>query len=78
MYKVPLQVFKEFEHQVRLNLCTLNFRLLSLRLHLTAIPPSENARTVSRLLSKELKAKFKRVPILKKQPDMVMKRPVTI
>ena len=35
-----------------------------LRLHLSAIPSWKNARIMSRLLSKELKTKFKRVPIL--------------
>ena len=37
MGKVPLLVVKEFEHQARQSLCTLNFRLPSPTLHLSAI-----------------------------------------
>ena len=56
----------------------LTLRLPLLRLLLFVIPPWKSARTVSSLLLRRLKQKFKRVPILKKLPDVAMKMPVTL
>ena len=56
----------------------LILRLPLLRLLLFVIPSWKSARTVSSLLPKGSKAKFKIGPILKKQPDVAMKQPVTI
>ena len=60
----------KFEHQARQNLCIFN---ISTAFTKTASECNLTIRTVSRLLSKELNAKCKRVAILKKLPDMVMK-----
>ena len=66
MGKVPLQVLKELEHQARQNLSTINF----------AVTFTKTASSC--LLSKRLKARFRRVPILKKLPGVATKTPVTI
>ena len=55
----------------------LILRLLLLRLLLSVTPPWRSVKTVSSLPLRRLKAKFRRVPILKKQPVMAMKMPVT-
>ena len=75
---VPPLVVKEFEHQARQNLCTLNFPAAFTKAASECnLAMEKNARTVSRLLSKELKAIFKRVPNLKMQLEMVMQTFVT-
>ena len=50
---------------------TLRLPLVRLRLSVTLL--WRNVRTVSSLLSKRLKARFRRVSILKKQPGVAMK-----
>ena len=52
-------------------------RLPLLRLLLSVTPPWRSSKTVSSPLLRMLKAKFKRVPILKKQPGVAMRMPVT-
>ena len=67
MGKVPLQVLKELEHQARQNFCSINF----------AATFWKSARAILSRLLRKSKAKFKRVPILKKQPGVAMRMPVT-
>ena len=76
MGKVPLPVLKELEHQARQNLSTLRLPLLRLLLPVTLLWRSVN--TVLSLPSKMLKARFRKVPILKKQQGMDIITPVTI
>ena len=78
MGKVPLPVLKELEHQARQNLSTINSQLPLLRLLLPATLLWRSANTVLNLPSKRLKARFRKLPILKKQPGGVMITPVTI
>ena len=66
MGKVPLQVLKELEQQARQNLSTINIALFLQRLPPLATLLWRSVRTVLNLPSKGLKARFRRVPILKK------------
>ena len=75
--KVPLQVLKELEHQARQNLSTINFTATFLRLPPLVTLPWRSVRTVN-IPSKGLKARFRRVPILKKLSGVAMKMPLTI
>ena len=76
MGKVPVPVLKELEHQARQNLSTIN--LAATFAKTTSVTLLwRSVRTVSSLLSEGLKARFKRVPILKKQPGVARKTPVT-
>ena len=78
MSKVPLQVLKELEHQARQNLCTINFTATLVKTASSVTQLWRSVSTVSRLPSRGLKARFRRVPILKELPDVAMKMPVTI
>ena len=78
MGKVPLQVLKELEHQARQNLFTINFTATFLRLPPLVTLLWRSARTVLNLPSKGLKARFRRVLILKKLSGVAMKMPLTI
>ena len=73
MGKVPLQVLKELEHQA-----TINFTATFAKTVSTCNTTMRSVRTVLNQPSKGLKARFRRVPILKKLPGVAMKIPVTI
>ena len=75
---VPLQVLKELEHQARQNLLPSILQLLLLVLLPFVTLVWRSASTASRLPSKGSRAKFKRVPIPKELPDVVLKMPVII
>ena len=71
--KAPLQVLKELEHQARQNISTINFTVTFSRI-------ASSCNTVMEKCQHSIKArtKFKRVPIPKELPDVVMKTPVII
>ena len=76
MGKVPLQGLKELEHQARQNLSTINFAANFAKATSTCnttLVLWRSVRTVLNLPSKGVKARFRRVPILKKLPGMAMK-----
>ena len=75
MGKVPLPVLKELEHQAKQNLRTINFAATFAKTD--SICNSAMGKCQDSQLSRKSKAKFKRVPILKKQPDVAMIQPVT-
>ena len=74
MGKVTLQVLKELEHQARQNLCTINFAATFAKTASVCNFTMEKCQD-SQLLRKS-KAKFKRVPILKRQLGVGMRMPV--
>ena len=78
MGKVLLQVLKEFEHQARQNLFTINFVATFAMTASVCNSNMEKCQNSIKSTAKKIKAKFKRVAILKKQPDVAMKQPVTI
>ena len=72
-------LLKELEHQARQNLCIINFTAIPLhRLLPLATLLWRSVSTVLRLPVKGLKARFRRVPILKNLPGVAMNMPVTI
>ena len=79
MGKVPLQVLKELEPQARQNLSAINFTATFAK---TASACNtalwKSVSTVLRLPLRELKARFRRVTILKELPGVAMKTPVNI
>ena len=78
MGKVPLQVLKEHEHQARQNLSAINFTATFAKTASSVTQLWRSVSTVSRLLLRGLKARFRRVPIPKELSGVAMKTPVTI
>ena len=75
--KVPLQVLKELEHQARQNLSTINFAATFAKTASTCNTTMEKCEDSLKSTFKKVKVRFRRVPILKKQPGMAMKMSVT-
>ena len=69
---VPIQVLKEFEHQARQDLSAAFSQVIS-KCNLFM----ESCRDSIKAIIK-VKKESKKVPILKRQPEMVMKKPATI
>ena len=78
MGKVPLQVLKELEHQVRQNLSTINFTVTFTKTASACNTVMEKCQHSIKATFKGLKARFRRVPILKELPGVAMNTPVTI
>ena len=78
MDKVSLQVLEELEHQTRQNLSAISFTATFADCFLLVILLWRSVSTVSRLSLRGLKARFRRVPILKELPGVAMKMHVTI
>ena len=78
MGKVSLQVLKELEHQARQNLPTINFTATFAKTASLVTLLWRCVSTVLRLPLKGLKARFRRVPILKKLLGVAMNTPVNI
>ena len=74
MGKVHLQVLKELEHQARQNLYTINFTATFAKTASTCNTTMEKCQHSL----KRLKARFRRVLILKKLQGVAMNTPVTI
>ena len=78
MGKVRLQVVKEFEHQAIQNLSTVNSAATFAKTAFVCNSTVEKCQDSIKSTPRKSKAKFKRMPKLKKYPDVVMKQPVTI
>ena len=78
MGKVPLEVLKELEHQARQNLSTINFTATFAKTASACNTVMEKCQHSIKATFKGLKARFRRVPILKEQSGMAMKMPATI
>ena len=76
--KVPLQVLKELEHQARQNLSTINFTATFAKTASSCNTVMEKCQHSIKATLTGLKARFRRVPILKELSGLVMRRLVTI
>ena len=78
MGKVPLPVLKELEHQARENLSTINFIAAFAKTSSSCNTTMEKCQPSLKSTLKRSKLRFKKVPILRKQPGVVTTMPVNI
>ena len=78
MGKVPLPVLNELEHQARQNLSTINFMAAFAKTSSSCNSTLEKSQHSLNNKSRKLNLRFKKVPILRKQPGVVTKKPVNI
>ena len=76
MGKVPLSV--ELEHQARQNISTLNFTAAFAKTSSSCNATLEKYQNGLKLTFKRLNLRFRKVPILRKQPNVDIRKPVNI